>query len=623
MKLSQVVNDRWLGDQKRFEKRIADKFAGLSGFLASVRNKVARDSFRKKIKPSLSKDIAGRVLGVRSGNKIIQNGLFGEKKSLSFELVGMTQVSIDTRVMSAVYDANEALRMASDKLIVGPDYLKLNLSWDDDMLKDWANSVARRCSGMYEKGKKSIDDFRELVEGFGFKWVPSEHQNPPTQGDFFKEYSALLRVMDFRWWLRQARVLKVRTVDDIARRLGMVHAMGQPYASNEAVKIRKSQLKRNRSILEGMEAINQEGDAYTLAELHDLSVSNPAIRRAELMVRMRGFEDYAKLFGDQGLFITMSAPSRFHPMKQIKNKKGKLVKVIKNDKYDGSNQRDCQQWFVKTWSLIRAEFQRAKIECYGFRVVEPHADGTPHWHQLLFFKTEKLDLVKKIFNHYCFRTDAGEPGAKHHRVKIVDIDPAKGSATGYIAKYISKNIDGHGVDVDLFGNDSRDASARINAFASGWGIRQFQQIGGPSVTVWRELRRLEDAEGIAEGAREAADSANWCAYCLIQNNTIRTAPIRIGRWFEFSTETGEILTDEFNKYGEPSAGIIFGLICEGKNYLTRFYRWTIARIGSGIKVVRKALQLPVNVLSSDDLLDLLRGDGSGISGACAASDLCQ
>lgn len=399
--------------------------------------------------------------------------------------------------------------------------------------------------------------------------------------------------------------------------------MGQPYASNEAVKIRKSQVKRNRSILEGMEAINQEGDAYTLAELHDLSVSNPAIRRAELMVRMRGFEEYAKLFNDQGLFITLSAPSRFHPMRQIKNRKGKLLRVLKNQKYDGTTQRDAQQWFVKTWSLIRAEFQRQKIECYGFRVVEPHADGTPHWHQLLFFKPDQLDEVKKIFKHYCFRTDADEPGAKYHRVKIMDIDPAKGSATGYIAKYISKNIDGHGVDVDLFGNDSRDASVRINTFASGWGIRQFQQIGGPSVTVWRELRRLENAEGIAEGAREAADSANWCAYCLIQNNKIREAPIRIGRWFEFSTDTGEILTDEFNKYGDPSAGVIFGLVCEGKNYLTRFYRWTISRIGSGVKVVRRALQLPVNVLSSDDLLDLLRGDGSGISGACAASDLCQ
>jgi hypothetical protein len=566
----------WAGDQKNFEGLMAYRHLDSKGFLASVRNSVAKQEFHRSRPKATQKDLAGRVLGRISA-------------------------SVESRQQSARAEANRALLHVDDVLRVGD----LNLSWDDDSLSNWAEARAEKCGKIISDDDHAIHVLRWLVNGYGLQWPAF---------DLFGDAAAVARVCSSKWWRRKARVLKVRAIDQLARHFRMVHAKAQPYASNEAVKLRRAQVRRNRMTLEGFEAINQEGDAYTLAELSDLSVSNPTNRRHELMVRMRGFEQVAEQFGHVGLFITLSAPSKFHPMRQIKSARGQLVRVEENPKYAGATPRDAQEWLNKTWSLIRSALGRLEISCYGFRVVEPHADGCPHWHQLLFFSAENIEEVKTVFKKYSLRTDSEERGAAEYRLKIVLIDKERGSAAGYIAKYISKSIDGSHIDDDLLGNSGFEAAERICAWASSWGIRQFQQIGGGSVTVWRELRRLDSAEGITEAARVAADSSDWAAYYLIQSNGLpfvsrSTAPIQAAYWLEHDSQTGEVIDESVNKYGEASRGKLFGLIAAGEYVLTRFYRWTVQRVGEAAKAVKNAL--PVCTLSADELLDLLRGDGLG------------
>jgi len=60
-----------------------------------------------------------------------------------------------------------------------------------------------------------------------------------------------------------------------------------------------------------------------------------------------------------------------------------------------------------------------------------------------------------------------------------------------LVKYLSKNIDGKHIDTDYeTGRSGDDAAKRVVAWARLNRIRQFQFMGSPSVTVWRELRRL-------------------------------------------------------------------------------------------------------------------------------------
>lgn len=71
---------------------------------------------------------------------------------------------------------------------------------------------------------------------------------------------------------------------------------------------------------------------------------------------------------------------------------------------------------------------------------------------LLFMSPEQIEKVRKIIRHYVLQTDGNEPGAREHRFKTIPIDKSKGTAVAYIAKYISKNIDGHGLKLDIDGS---------------------------------------------------------------------------------------------------------------------------------------------------------------------------
>lgn len=407
------------------------------------------------------------------------------------------------------------------------------LPWnaDESAIHRAAEQAQRECyayADRYKLASLIIDAVYALCERMGV--------NRPVGKT---EREIIARSVDKRWWLRQLRKEHGRRFEHMAIQLGCTgYHCGAPYLSDESV---ISQLMRNRQnaeLLRRLEVMNQQtGQRYTLEELAALGVANKTIRRGELMTRIRGFEEIATDMKHVAMFWTITAPSKYHAVLRETGEPNP-----KHIAFGSPTPRDAQAYLQGVWKCIRSAFHRRGIQPYGLRIAEPHHDGCPHWHMLLFVAPEHAATMEAIVRKYALEEDGDEAGAQKNRVKLVRIEASKGTAAGYCVKYICKNVDGKGVGehktlngytvvTDMLGDEEIKPSQRVTYWAQKHGIRQFQQIGGAPVGVWRELRRIKEetmrscppelwAAWLAvqkiEGGPEIAKQASWAHYLKAQ-----------------------------------------------------------------------------------------------------------
>lgn len=422
-------------------------------------------------------------------------------------------------------------------------------AFDEQELRDYAENYAHRCAtlrtldpehvlGRLRKGAvrfgdcdgpvtwlpvrspSSAPEMRAFAAKAAFATTVGVDEIPANRSNRYFGLSA--RLDDPLWWRRQLRKTWSRRSEEMLRKLGTVRKGADVYCSQQAVQLRSAQQRRMRRFLESVVLVNEQGEALPLEQLAEHSLSNPALRRGELMARIKGFEKIAGELGWTGLFVTLTAPSAFHPQR---------FNGGANPRYEGATAREAQQWLCRTWARVRSQLDRDGIRYFGIRVAEPHHDGTPHWHMLLFVsRAARKELTRTLVSGW-LKEFGSEPGAYAKRVTVKRIDACKGSATGYLAKYIAKNLDGagaihaaDGAETGVGGQASNlghnvavaDGLSRVLAWASVHGIRQFQQLGGPPVGLYRESRRLRNAVGDAdvERARRHADRGDWRGFCL-------------------------------------------------------------------------------------------------------------
>lgn len=393
-------------------------------------------------------------------------------------------------------------------------------------------------------------------------------------------FSAISRLIKDEWWVNQLKAQRMRWREALLIAAGEVNKDRSPYASKMAIRDVHARRLANLEFLKSCELENKvTGERIDLISKVMGSISNSEIRRMELMNTIAGIERYAASVGDVGMFITLTTPSKYHPTRQVGKAESKTVQLNHGWNETAFTPKDGQRYLCRIWSLMRTAFKDNDLEVYGMRVVEPHHDGTPHWHMMLFCKPGQRKAINEIMRRYALKEDGHEKGAAKQRFESRHLN--QGGAAGYIAKYIAKNIDGYALDGQLdhdTGKPLKDTAAAVTAWASTWRIPQFKPIGLPTMGAYRELRKLPRGVSIAsefdyrvEAARAAADEGDFERYIIAQGgaNMPRDAQaVRVARK----------VTDEVNEYEEDIervVGIYAPHLGADRVHLTRTAEWRI------------------------------------------------
>ena len=440
--------------------------------------------------------------------------------------------------------------------------------------------------------------------------------------------ACISRLVNADWWERQFKAQRMRWREALLIAIGSVSRdkSASSYASIQAIREVKARRLSNLEYLKSCDLENIEtGERISLIEKVMASISNPEIRRMELMNTIAFTEQYAADNGDVGMFITITTPSKYHPTRTV----GAEKRVQFNHNWDEAayTPKDGQRYLVKVWASIRTAFKDNKLQVYGMRVVEPHHDATPHWHMMLFAKRAQRQQIIDIMRKYALKEDGHERGAVKNRFDCKHMN--KGGAAGYIAKYIAKNIDGYALEGERdfeTGELLSDAAAAVTAWAATWRIPQFHPIGLPAMGTYRECRRIrslnltETFDEEVEAVRAAADAGNFAAYITAQGgaNTPRESQtVRVARR----------IADELNVYDEEVkkvVGIFAPHLGESNVFETRTTQWRIVSAAVDVdlltlKSASGAPRSPVNNCGLGDVDSLKDRQPASLKGSIEAS----
>lgn len=415
--------------------------------------------------------------------------------------------------------------------------------------------------------------------------VRKKNRRKPVPYDLIPGSLARMRCAD--WWFRKMWQIRCEWREEQLRAVCLVSKKSSPYVSYEAVIHKREQRRKSLEFFRSHELVNENGDTLDMEDVVNSSNSNPTHRRNEMMACLKGLELIAEMRGDCAVFYTITTPSRFHST---------LNNGRPNPKWTHETVRQSSDYLVGMFAAFRKAMHKAGLRWYGMRVAEPHHDGTVHWHLLCFMRKKDRRKITALLRKFAIREDRAELGNNTGpRFKSELINPRKGTPTSYIAKYISKNIDGRGLSNEVSketGKSLRDSAEHVNAWASLHRVQQFRFFGIPGRQAYRELRLLASQAARANSDKKAcaqvledsrldavlaaADAGCFASYITKQGGVLVPRKLHLIR-------TAYELNDEPGTYGDHGIRIygIWSPLTAGR-VCTHAVKW---------KKVRKAVDV--------------------------------
>jgi|GEM_PF-7005024 len=271
----------------------------------------------------------------------------------------------------------------------------------------------------------------------------------------------LLTPIEVKFWQKKISKTIRQNREQIAYRLGLIGKNGLKYCTNECVNEDKQDILKLEEFAKSLVMVNKlTGESFPAEESHSAKSQS----YSENVCLLNELNQYGLNHNFSAALVTITVPSSMHMSYQ---KKSDL------------SPSDVNNYILKGWQKYMNQSTQWTSPCFSFKVIEPHEDGSPHWHIILFYPKKMQDRHQKAL---LAAFDLTSFKSKRIFWNILKNDDDKENAIAYLLKKIKAQSSA----------EIKYAStvSRRSAFLKVWNIRGQEFYGLPfnTKTLWRELR---------------------------------------------------------------------------------------------------------------------------------------